>query len=51
MAEESAGHAARTPGAKRAGPGEYVFDLASVNHILGGRIIRPRTGRASRAIG
>ena len=26
----------RTPGAKRAGAGEYVFDLASVNHILGG---------------
>ncbi len=28
--------AARTPGAKRAGVGEYVFDLARVNHILGG---------------
>jgi quercetin dioxygenase-like cupin family protein len=28
--------AARTPGAKRAGAGEYVFDLASINHILGG---------------
>jgi mannose-6-phosphate isomerase-like protein (cupin superfamily) len=28
--------APRTPGAKRAGPGEYVFDLAKVNHILGG---------------
>jgi quercetin dioxygenase-like cupin family protein len=28
--------AARTPGAKRAGPGEYVFDLATVNHIKGG---------------
>src|SRR5947209_9733378 len=27
---------ARTPGAKRAGPGEYVFDLASINHIKGG---------------
>jgi quercetin dioxygenase-like cupin family protein len=27
---------ARTPGAKRAGPGEYTFDLAQVNHILGG---------------
>lgn len=27
---------ARTPGAKRAGPGEYVFNLATVNHILGG---------------
>src|SRR2546423_9012626 len=28
--------AVRTPGAKRAGNGEYVFDLAKVNHILGG---------------
>jgi quercetin dioxygenase-like cupin family protein len=28
--------AARTPGAKRAGPGEHVFDLGTVNHILGG---------------
>jgi quercetin dioxygenase-like cupin family protein len=28
--------AARTPGAKRAGDGEYVFDLARVNHIKGG---------------
>ena len=28
--------AARTPGAKRAGNGEYVFDLAKVNHLLGG---------------
>ena len=28
--------AVRTPGAKRAGSGEYVFDLAQVNHILGG---------------
>ena len=26
----------RTPGAKRAAPGEYLFDLAKVNHILGG---------------
>ena len=26
----------RTLGAKRASPGEYVFDLAEVNHILGG---------------
>ena len=32
MAQETA----RTPGAKRAGPGEYLFDLAKVNHILGG---------------
>ena len=28
--------AARTPGAKRAGAGEYVFDLANVNKIKGG---------------
>src|SRR3977135_1143387 len=27
---------ARPPGAKRAGPGEYLFDLARVNHIKGG---------------
>jgi quercetin dioxygenase-like cupin family protein len=27
---------ARTPGAKRAGPGEHLFDLARVNHIKGG---------------
>jgi quercetin dioxygenase-like cupin family protein len=27
---------ARTPGAKRAGPGEHVFDLARVNKIKGG---------------
>ena len=27
---------ARTPGAKRAGPGEYLFDLTRVNHIKGG---------------
>ena len=27
---------ARTPGAKRAGPGEHLFDLASINHIKGG---------------
>jgi quercetin dioxygenase-like cupin family protein len=27
---------ARTPGAKRAGPGEYVFDLHKVNQIMGG---------------
>jgi quercetin dioxygenase-like cupin family protein len=35
MSEQSAA-APRTPGAKRAGAGEYVFDLATVNHILGG---------------
>ena len=28
--------AARTPGAKRAADGEYLFDLTTVNHILGG---------------
>jgi quercetin dioxygenase-like cupin family protein len=28
--------AARTPGAKRAGSGEHLFELAKVNHILGG---------------
>src|SRR3979490_1713720 len=27
---------ARTPSAKRAGDGEYLFALAQVNHILGG---------------
>jgi mannose-6-phosphate isomerase-like protein (cupin superfamily) len=27
---------ARTPGAKRAGEGEYLFELTRVNHILGG---------------
>ena len=35
MTERSA-PPARTPGAKRAGAGEYLFDLAKVNHILGG---------------
>ena len=27
---------ARTPGAKRAGPGEHIFDLATVNKLKGG---------------
>lgn len=27
---------ARTPGAKRAGPGEHVFDMRSVDRIMGG---------------
>ena len=27
---------ARTPGAKRAAPGEYVFDLAALDKIMGG---------------
>jgi quercetin dioxygenase-like cupin family protein len=26
----------KTPGAKRAGPGEYFFELAKLNHIMGG---------------
>ena len=26
----------RTPGAKRAGPGEYYFDMTKVNSIMGG---------------
>ena len=36
MTESSSLPRPRTPGAKRAAPGEYVFDLARVNHILGG---------------
>lgn len=28
--------AARTPGAKRAGAGEHYFELAKLNHIMGG---------------
>jgi len=37
MVQQSAAEtAARTPGAKRAGPGEYLFNLANINHILGG---------------
>jgi hypothetical protein len=28
--------ATRTPGAKRAAPGEYLFDLCSLQKILGG---------------
>jgi quercetin dioxygenase-like cupin family protein len=37
MSDQLAGRTtARTPGAKRAGAGEYIFDLANLNHILGG---------------
>jgi quercetin dioxygenase-like cupin family protein len=38
MASKSAGAQAAplTPGAKRAGPGEYYFDMARVNSIMGG---------------
>ncbi|HEY0441631.1 MAG TPA: cupin domain-containing protein [Xanthobacteraceae bacterium] len=32
----TAAQQARTPGAKRAGSGEYAFELAKVNHIKGG---------------
>ena len=32
----SSAPAPRTPGAKRAGPGEYAFDLGTVEKILGG---------------
>src|SRR5262249_61747277 len=35
---------ARTPGAKRAGDGEYVFDLAAVTPILGGPAYSPANG-------
>src|SRR5215218_1147675 len=28
--------ATRTPGALRAGPGQHLFDLGTVNHIMGG---------------
>lgn len=35
---------ARTPGAKRAGPGEYMFDLGQVNHIKGGPAYSPVEG-------
>ena len=40
--------AARTPGAKRAGPGEFVFELASVNHVLGGGTFSSRLYREVR---
>src|SRR3954451_25274435 len=36
MEETMAVSAARTPGATRAGDGEYLFDLAKVNKIKGG---------------
>ena len=40
---------ARTPGAKRAGPGEYYFDLTKVNSIMGARPIRACLAAVSRA--
>ncbi|MFC4173826.1 cupin domain-containing protein [Microvirga sp. GCM10011540] len=36
MSLETKSKAARTPGAKRAEEGEYLFELAKVNHIMGG---------------
>lgn len=36
MSEQGAAEAARTPGATRAGSGDYVFELAKLNNILGG---------------
>jgi quercetin dioxygenase-like cupin family protein len=44
--EEKVGEApeARTPGAKRAGPGEYVFDLKKINQIMGGPEYSPVFG-------
>jgi quercetin dioxygenase-like cupin family protein len=35
---------ARTPGAKRAGAGEYVFDMHNVNKIMGGPDYSPVYG-------
>ena len=35
---------ARTPGAKRAGAGEYVFDFGAVNQIMGGPDYSPVFG-------
>lgn len=35
---------ARTPGAKRAGPGEFFFDFNQVNQILGGPDYSPVFG-------
>ena len=37
---------ARTPGAKRAGTGEYHFELAKVNHIKGGPAYSTAEGEA-----
>ena len=35
---------AKTPGAKRAGPGEHVFDMQKVNQIMGGPEYSPVFG-------
>jgi hypothetical protein len=39
---------ARTPGARRAGPGEYYFDMTKVNSIMGGQRIRAYSAAVSR---
>jgi len=36
MSTSEAAPEVRTPGATRAGNGAYVFEMASVNHVLGG---------------
>ena len=36
QSNSAAAEAPRTPGAKRAGPGEYYFDLAGLKPIMGG---------------
>ena len=36
MSEQRGAETARTPGATRAGGGDYVFELAKLNHIMGG---------------
>jgi len=41
--------AALTPGAKKAGPGEYVFDFKQLGEIMGGPGYSPVFGAASRA--
>jgi quercetin dioxygenase-like cupin family protein len=35
---------ARTPGAKRAGAGEFLFELAKANHIMGGPLYSTANG-------
>lgn len=43
-AQEQVQAQARTPGAKRAGPGEFFFDFNQVNQILGGPDYSPVFG-------
>ena len=49
MSQAAQVNAARTPGATRAGEGEYLFELAKVNHILGGPDYSTPTAPAWRA--